>query len=187
VGPSPAAASPKPPSVRPVAKTSDDDEDADDDSYLTRPKSESDDPACELYFSSYGLSPAQFKWMVDNRQKRFPTVCPAGSPSMVDYVMIFTHDVDFYNFTMPAPVHVEAGGFSDWNPMVEYDTALVSRSEVDKSKREYVWVFHVKRGSFDPARFSPHRRFQFTKVESKYSRTIEDAFEFVETRDVSTR
>ncbi|HUJ30349.1 MAG TPA: hypothetical protein VLY23_03665 [Candidatus Acidoferrum sp.] len=171
---------PKAAAVRPVADTSDND---DDDSYLTRPKSESDDPACEVYFSSYGLSPGQFKWMVDNRQKKYPTVCPAGSPSMVDYVIIFTHDVDFFNYTMPTPVHVEAGGFSDWNPMVTYDTSVVAHNDVDKSKREYVWVFHVKRGAFDPVRFSPHRRFQFTKTESKYSHTIEDAFDFIENQN----
>jgi hypothetical protein len=37
----------------------------------------------------------------------------------------------------------------------------------------------VKRGAFDPNKFSPHRRFQYTKSESKYSRTVEDAFEFI--------
>ena len=99
---------------------------------------------------------------------------------MVDYVIIFTHDVDFFNYTMPTPVHTEAGGFSDWTPMLEFDTSVISHSDIDKSKREYVWVFHVKRGAFDPAKFSPHRKFQYTKVESKYSRTVEDAFDFIQ-------
>jgi uncharacterized protein YgiM (DUF1202 family) len=163
------------PKVRTVAATSDDD----DDSYLTRPKNESEDPSCQTYFSGYGLSPGQFKWLEDNRVKKYPSVCPAASPAMVDYVIIFTHDVDFFNYTMPAPVHYEAGGFSDWTPILQYDTSVVSHSDIDKSKREYVWVFHVKRGAFDPNKFSPHRRFQYTKSESKYSRTVEDAFEFI--------
>ena len=163
------------PKVRTVAETSDDD----DDSYLTRPKNESDDPSCQTYFSGYGLSPGQFKWLEDNRVKKYPSVCPAASPAMVDYVIIFTHDVDFFNYTMPAPVHYEAGGFSDWTPVLQYDTSVVSHSDIDKSRREYVWVFHVKRGAFDPNKFSPHRRFQYTKSESKYSRTVEDAFEFI--------
>lgn len=163
------------PTVRTVSATSDDD----DDSYLTRPKNESDDPSCQTYFSGYGLSPGQFKWLAENRVKKYPSVCPAASPEMVDYVIIFTHDVDFFNYTMPAPVHYEAGGFSDWTPVLQYDTSVVSHSDIDKSRREYVWVFHVKRGAFDPNKFSPHRRFQYTKSESKYSRTVEDAFEFI--------
>ncbi len=163
------------PKVRTVAATSDDD----DDSYLTRPKNESDDPSCQTYFSGYGLSPGQFKWLEENRVKKYPSICPAASPEMVDYVIIFTHDVDFFNYTMPAPVHYEAGGFSDWTPILQYDTSVVSHSDIDKSKREYVWVFHVKRGAFDPNKFSPHRRFQYTKTESKYSKTVEDAFEFI--------
>lgn len=168
-------AAPNAPKVRTVAETSDDD----DDSYLTRPKNESDDPSCQTYFSGYGLSPGQFKWLEENRVKKYPSVCPAASPAMVDYVIIFTHDVDFFNYTMPAPVHYEAGGFSDWTPVLQYDTSVVSHSDIDKSRREYVWVFHVKRGAFDPNKFSPHRRFQYTKSESKYSRTVEDAFEFI--------
>jgi len=172
-----ASATPNAASVRTVASTS---EDEDDDSYITRPTSESDDPSCQTYFSSYGLSPGQFKWLVDNRKKKYPSICPAASPSMVDYVIIFTHDVDFFNYTMPTPVHTEVGGFSDWTPMLEYHTSVVSHSDIDKSKREYVWVFHVKRGAFDPAKFSPHRKFQYTKTEGKYSRTVEDAFDFIE-------
>jgi Bacterial SH3 domain len=158
------------------------DDESDDPSWVTVPRYESDDPACKLFFSSYGLSPGQFRWIVENRKKRFPSVCPAASPAMVDYVIIFTHDVNFYSYTMPAPVHVD-GGFSDFNPIALSDEN-VPRSEIDKSKREYVWVFHVQRGTYNPARFSPHRRFQFSKIGSKYSQTIEDAFRFIETRGV---
>jgi uncharacterized protein YgiM (DUF1202 family) len=173
----------KPAAVRNVSDAASDDE-AEDESYLVRPTSESDDPACRLFFSGYGLSPGQFRWIVLNRKKEFPSVCPAASPSMVDYVIIFTHDADSYSYNMPEPVHV-AGGFSDWNPIVQYDMSIVPRSEIDRSKREYVWVFHVKRGTYDPSRFSPHRRFQFSKIESKYSRTLRDAFEFIEAQPVN--
>lgn len=171
-----ASATPKAATVRTVADTSEDD----DDSYLNRPVSESEDPSCQTYFSGYGLSPGQFKWLADNRRKKYPSICPAASPAMVDYVIIFTHDVDFFNYTMPTPVHTEAGGFSDWTPILEFDTSVISHSDIDKSKREYVWVFHVKRGAFDPGKFSPHRRFQYNKIESKYTRTVEDAFDFIQ-------
>jgi hypothetical protein len=159
-------------------------EDTDDPSWITAtaPKYDSDDPACKLFFSSYGLSPGQFQWIVENRKKRFPSVCPAASPAMVDYVIIFTHDVNFFNYTMPTPVHVD-GEFSDFNPIARYDEN-VPRSEIDRSKREYVWVFHVQRGTYNPSEFSPHRRFQFSKVASKYSQTLEDALGFIETHEV---
>jgi hypothetical protein len=160
------------------------DQDGDDTSWITAtaPKYDSDDPACKLFFSSYGLSPGQFQWIVENRKRRFPSVCPAASPAMVDYVIIFTHDINFFNYTMPTPVHVD-GEFSDFNPIARYDEN-VPRSEIDRSKREYVWVFHVRRGTYDPSEFSPHRRFQFSKVESKYSQTLEDALGFIETHEV---
>jgi hypothetical protein len=176
------AAAMKPAVARNVSDTSSEDED-DDESYLVRPPTESQDPACQFFFSGYGLSPGQFEWMIDNRRKEFPSVCPAATPSMVDYVIIFTHDEDSFSYNMPTPVHT-VGGFSDWIPVVLYDMDSVPRSQIDKSKREYVWVFHVKRGAYDPSTFSPHRRFQFTKIESKYSRTVKDAFEFIETQDV---
>lgn len=160
------------------------DEEAEDESYLARPASESEDPACRFFFSSYGLSPGQFQWMVKSRKKEYPSVCPAASPLMVDYVIIFTHDADSYSYNMPVPVHSD-GGFSDWSPIVQYDTNAVPRSEIDKSKREYVWVFHVRRGTYDPSKFSPHRRFQFKKIESKHLRTVKDALEFIETQPVN--
>ena len=111
---------------------------------------ESANPSCQTYFSAYGLSPMQYKWIVDNRRKKYPGICPASTPGKVDFVVILTHDVAFYNSTMPNPVHVDRNGFSDWNPMTRADDTVVSASELDKSKHEYVWVFQMKRGAFEP-------------------------------------
>jgi uncharacterized protein YgiM (DUF1202 family) len=148
------------------------------------PESASADAGCQKYFSAYGLTPRQTQWIVQNRKKLFSDVCPAPDPSKVDFVIIFTHDVDFFNTTMPEPVH-KINGFSDFTPMTPIDTALVPESEADKGHREYVWIFQFPKGTFDPASFSPHRQFQFSKMEtsslgSKGSlKTIEDAFRFV--------
>lgn len=148
---------------------------------------ESANPACGTYFSAYGLSPLQYKWIVDNRQKKYPGICPASVPGKVDFVVILTHDVGFYNSTMPNPVHIDRNGFSDWNPMTRADDTVVSAYALDKSKHEYVWVFQMKRGAFDPAKFSPRRRPQFTKVESNglgshaAPRSMDDAFQFMQT------
>ncbi|MGH9684137.1 MAG: hypothetical protein ACRD4S_11075 [Candidatus Acidiferrales bacterium] len=140
---------------------------------------------CGTYFSAYGVTPNQFQWIEINLKKRYPNVCPAPLPSMVDFVVIFTHDVNFYNYTMPTPVHT-VNGFSDWEPVELVDSALVSRSQADKNKHEYVWVFHVRRGSFNPGTFSSRRRPQFTKIESNTigdhasDRTLEDALQFIQ-------
>jgi hypothetical protein len=148
---------------------------------------ESANPSCQTYFSAYGLSPMQYKWMVENRRKKYPGICPASTPGNVDFVVILTHDVAFYNSTMPNPVHVDRNGFSDWNPMTRADDTVVSASELDKSKHEYVWVFQMKRGAFEPEKFSPRRRPQFTKAESNglsshaAPRTVDDAFQFMQT------
>ena len=139
---------------------------------------------CQNYFSAYGVTPNQTKWIVQNRRKLFPTVCPAPNPLKVDYVIIFTHDVDFFSATMPTPVH-ELNGFSDFTPVTPVDTALVSESQADKAHREYVWVFRFAQGTFDPARFSPSRQYQFSKMESNSLgskagvKTVEDAFQFL--------
>ena len=149
-----------------------------------QPESDSADPQCQKYFSAYGLTPSQTRWIAQNRKKQFSNVCPAPDPSEVDFVIIFTHDVDFFNTTMPEPVH-KSNGFSDFSPMTPIDTALVPESEADKAHREYVWIFQFPKGTFDPASFSPHRQYQFSKMEtsslgSKGSlKTIEDAFRFV--------
>jgi hypothetical protein len=148
---------------------------------------ESASPSCATYFSAYGLSPMQYKWIVENRRKKYPGICPASTPGKVDFVVILTHDVAFYNSTMPNPVHVDRNGFSDWNPMTRADDTVVSASELDKSKHEYVWVFQMKRGAFDPAKFSSRRRPQFTKAESNglsshaAPRSMDDAFQFMRT------
>jgi hypothetical protein len=150
-------------------------------------ESESADPSCQIFFSAYGLTPDQFKWVTQNRKKRFPNVCPAPDTSRVDFVIIFTHDVDFYGNTLPAPVHTDKNGFSDFSPMSMIDTTVTPIAEAEKAKREYVYAFQMKRGAVDPTRFSPRRRYQFTKAESNSltsshasSRTVEDAFRFME-------
>jgi len=151
------------------------------------PVSESADPACQVFFSAYGLSPAQFKWFSQSRKKKYPAICPAPDVSRVDFVLIFTHDVDIYSTTMPSPVHTDHNGFSDFSPMTMVDTAVISGSTADKARHEYVWVFTMKRGAFDPSRFSPRRRPQFTKSESNSLaghsgslKTVDDAFHFME-------
>jgi len=150
-----------------------------------QPMSDSADPACQSFFSAYGLAPSQLRWVAQNRKKLFPSICPAPDPSKVDFVVIFAHDVDDYNSALPVPVHTDRNGFSDFSPMVGVDTALMSSSSADKARHEFVWVFLMKRGAFDPAAFSPRRRYQFMKVESNSLgskagvKTIEDAFQFV--------
>ena len=100
--------------------------------------------------------------------------------------MIFTHDVDFFSGTMPDPVH-KSGGFSDFTPMTSMDTALIPQSQADSARHEYVWIFQFEKGTFDPATFSPKRRYQYSKMEtgslgSKAGvKTIEDAFRFIAT------
>lgn len=146
--------------------------------------------SCKIYFSAYGLSPNQYRWMTQNRGKNFSGICPAPSPSMVDFVVIFTHDADFFNGTMPTPVHIDKNGFSDFTPLTTIDTAVVSPSDADKNRREYVWVFHTKRGTFDPTKFSPRRKPLFSTTESNKigtaagSRSAEDALRFIEQRGV---
>jgi Bacterial SH3 domain len=145
---------------------------------------------CRIYFSAYGLSPNQYRWMTQNRGKNFSGICPSPSPSMVDFVVIFTHDADFFNGTMPTPVHTDKNGFSDFTPLTTIDTAVVSPSDADKNRREYVWVFHTKRGTFDPAKFSPRRKPLFSTTESNKigtaagSRSAEDALRFIEQQGV---
>lgn len=155
-------------------------------------ESESADPSCQIFYSAYGLTPDQFKWMAQNRKRRFANLCPAPDVSHVDFVVIFAHDVDFYGGALPPPVHTDKNGFSDFSPVMMMDTASMSLAEAEKAKREYVYVFQMKRGAFDPSRFSPRRRYQFTKAESNSftsshasSRTVEDAFHFMEQQGTS--
>src|SRR5580692_9377570 len=145
---------------------------------------EQSNKSCQTYFSAYGLTPSQTKWIAKNREKAFAQICPAPDPSKVDFVMIFTHDVDFFSGTLPDPVH-KSGGFSDFTPMTSMDTALIPQSQADNARREYVWIFQFEKGTFDPSSFSAKRRYQFSKMEtgslgSKAGvKTIEDAFRFV--------
>jgi hypothetical protein len=163
----------------------------DDDAEIPPETVHEDYSACQEFFSAYGLTQAQFKWIVQNRKKKHPNVCPAPTIAMVDYVVIFTHDVNFYGSTMPAAVHTDPNGFSDFIPLMLMDSTLVSETEADKARHEYVWVFHTKRGTYDPARFSPRRRPQFTKSASNAfgshagPRVVEDAFQFIEGRGAS--
>src|SRR5271154_5806027 len=149
----------------------------------SKPDNESADPACQVFFSAYGLAPAQYKWLVENRRKQYSGICPAANLSQVDYVILFAHDSDTYNSAMPAAVHTDRNGFSDFSPMTTVDTALQSISDLDKARYEFVWVFHTKRGTFDPTRFSVRRRPQFTtdaKGSHASARAVEDAFHFIE-------
>jgi hypothetical protein len=145
---------------------------------------EQSNTSCQAYFSAYGLTPSQTKWIARNREKAFSQICPAPDPSQVDFVMIFTHDVDFFSGTMPDPVH-KSGSFSDFTPMTSMDTALIPQSQADNARREYVWIFQFEKGTFDPAGFSAKRSYQYSKMEtgslgSKAGvKTIEDAFRFV--------
>jgi hypothetical protein len=141
---------------------------------------------CTQYFSAYGLSANQYKWLAQNRHKAFPSVCPAPSPAQVDFVVIFTHDVPFYNVTMPNAVHTDINGFSDWTPLTTVDDAVISASDADKSHHEYVWVFHTNRGAFNPSTFSSRRRPLYSKAETNMLgsrggfRTVMDALTFIE-------
>jgi hypothetical protein len=162
-----------------TAPTSDSNEISD-----SQPENLSADFACQNYFSAYGLTPNQTKWIAQNRKKLFSNVCPAPDPSKVDFVIIFTHDVDFFSATMPEPVH-KMNGFSDFTPMTMVDSALMSESDADRAHRQYVWIFQFPKGAFDPASFSPRRKYQYSKMETNSLgskagiKAVEDAFQFV--------
>lgn len=138
------------------------------------------DPACQSYFSAYGLNSDQLKWIAFNRKKLFPGVCPAPAASQVKFVMIFTHDVSFFSATMPTSIH-NIGGFSDFQPLTPVDNALVSESDADHAHRQYVWIFQYPDGGFNPDTFSPHSQYKFAKVESNGPKVVEEALRYVET------
>jgi len=158
--------------------------DPDLDEYAdTKPENESADPSCRVFFSAYGLAPAQYRWMVETRKKEFAGICPAPDLAHVDFIILFAHDSDTFNSSMPVPVHTDRGGFSDFNPISTMDNAIQSASELDKARYEFVWVFHAKRGTFDPSKFSVRRRPLFTtdaKGSHAASRAVEDAFHFID-------
>jgi hypothetical protein len=132
---------------------------------------------CTSYISAYGVSPAQ-SGRIESNWKKFQSICPAPSPTDVDFVVIFTHDVDFYNYTMPVPVHTDNSGFSDWSAVVPLDNSDPSA----KYKREYVWVFRFKRGTFEPAHFSASATPDYSAVESgarASDRAVDAGFKFI--------
>ena len=132
---------------------------------------------CTSYISAYGVSPVQSE-RIESNWKKFQSICPAPSPAVDDFVVIFTHDVNFYNYTMPVPVHTDNSGFSNWSAIVLLDNSDPSA----KYKREYVWIFRFKRGSFDPARFSSNAKPDYSAVESgarASDRAVDAAFNFI--------
>lgn len=155
---------------------SDDDEDSPEPSSLAASE---DLSACSVYFSAYGVTPMQFKWIADERDKRFPGVCPAPEPRMVDYVVIFTHDMNYFTTTLPETIHTDRNGFSDWSPVTSVDDTQIPASLLDRAHREYAWVFRVHRGTFDPGKFTSRRRPQYTKTESRSTKSIEAAMDFM--------
>lgn len=152
-----------------------------------QPEDQSADPNCRTYFAAYGLAPSQAQWIEQTRKKKYPSICPAASPAKVDFVMIFTHDVEIYSSSLPDAVHVDQNGFSDFDPISPVDTAMMSQAAADKAHHQFVWVFRMRRGTFDPAKFSPRRRPQFSKSEVNSltashatDRSIEDAFDYIQ-------
>jgi hypothetical protein len=170
--------------TKPDTSANDADHDPDLDEYPDeKPLNESADPACRIFFSVYGLNPAQYKWMVENRKKEYASICPAADLAHVDYVILLAHDSDTYNSALPVPVHIDRNGFSDFSPLTTVDTALQSMSDLDKARYEFVWVFHTRRGTFDPSRFSARRRPLFTtdaKGSHAGARAVDDAFQFIQ-------
>lgn len=154
---------------------SDDDEDLPESSNTAS----EDLSACSVYFSAYGVTPMQYKWIADERGKRFPGVCPAPEPSMVDYVVIFTHDMNYFTTTLPEAIHTDHNGFSDWSPVTSVDDTQIPVSLLDRAHREYAWVFRVHRGTFNPGNFTSRRRPQYTKTDSHSTKSIEDAMDFM--------
>src|SRR5271170_7425581 len=98
-----------------------------------------EDSHCSSYISAYGVSVTQYQ-RIESNWKRFQSICRAPSPASVDFVVIFTHDSDYYKDTLPAPVHADSSGFSDWSAIVTLDNTRPP----EKYKREYVWVFRFK-------------------------------------------
>jgi hypothetical protein len=135
------------------------------------------DSHCSSYIAAYGVSTAQYQ-RIEKNWKTFPSICPAPLPASVDFVVIFTHDSDYYKDTLPGLVHTDSSGFSDWSAIVTLDN---TRSP-EKYKREYVWVFRFKRGSFAPGHFSTNAKPDYSEVESgahNSDRALDAAFRFI--------
>ena len=136
-----------------------------------------EDPHCSSYISAYGVSVAQYQ-RIESNWKRFQSICRAPSPASVDFVVIFTHDTDYYKDTLPVPVRTDSSGFSDWSAIVTLDNTRPP----EKYKREYVWVFRFKRGSFAPGHFATNAKPDYSEVESgarNSDRAVDAAFTFI--------
>ena len=139
--------------------------------------SRTEDSRCSSYISAYGVAVAQYQ-RIESNWKRFQSICRAPSPATVDFVVIFTHDTDYYKDTLPAPVRTDSAGFSDWSAIVTLDNTRPPQ----KYKREYVWVFRFKRGSFAPGHFPTNAKPDFSEVESgahNGDRAADAAFTFI--------
>ena len=141
------------------------------------PSSRMEDLRCSSYIAAYGASIAEYQ-RIEKNWKTFPSICPAPSPASLDFTVIFTHDTDYYKDTLPGPVHTDSSGFSDWSAIVTLDNT----QPPEKYKREYVWVFRFKRGSFVPGHFSPNAKPDYSEVESgahNSDRAVDAAFKFI--------
>jgi hypothetical protein len=136
-----------------------------------------EDSHCSSYIAAYGVSIADYQ-RIEKNWKTFPSICPAPSPASVDFVVIFTHDSGYYKDTLPGPVHTDSSGFSDWSAIVTLDKT----QPPEKYKREYVWVFRFKRGSFAPGHFATNAKADYSEVESgahNSDRAVDAAFKFI--------
>jgi hypothetical protein len=136
-----------------------------------------EDSYCSSYIAAYGVSIADYQ-RIEKNWKTFPSICPAPSPAAVDFVVIFTHDSDYYKDTLPGPVHTDSSGFSDWSAIVTLDKT----QPPEKYKREYVWVFRFNRGSFSPGHFATNAKPDFSELESgvhNSDRAVDAAFKFI--------
>ena len=143
-------------------------------------RSRMEDSHCSSYIAAYGVSVAQYQ-RIESNWKRFQSICRAPSPASVDFVVIFTHDTDYYKDTLPAPVHADSSGFSDWSAIVTLDNTRPP----EKYKREYVWVFRFKRGSFAPGHFATNAKPDYSEMESgahNSDRAVDAAFKFIADR-----
>jgi hypothetical protein len=132
---------------------------------------------CSSYIAAYGVSIAQYQ-RIESNWKRFPSICRGPSPASVDFVVIFTHDTDYYKDTLPALVHTDTSGFSDWSAIATLDNTRPP----EKYKREYVWVFRFKRGSFAPGHFPTNAKPDYSEVEPgahNSDRAVDAAFTFI--------
>jgi hypothetical protein len=144
---------------------------------------------CSTYISAFGVSVLQNQRFLSN-WKKFPSVCPATSPGGVDVLIILTHDVDYYAYMLPLPTYVESSGFSNWTAIVLLDSSRMFSSAPTKYKHEYVWIFRVKRGSFDPKRFPADAKPDYSQVESgshNGDRAIDDAFDYIANQKEKSR